>query len=115
MIYLSIIDNLLARFKNGDIGNLHCVITAGYALDISNEPTFLNTLRLSIAPDNNGLQWQFPPRVAVLSNAYKNGSNPDIDYAIKKIRAVNGYLCQATDEKFLLEEELGLLGQLFAD
>lgn len=47
--------------------------------------------------------------------AYKNGSNPDIDYAIKKIRAVNGYLCQATDEKFQLEEELGLLGQLFAD
>ena len=47
--------------------------------------------------------------------AYKNGSNPDIDYAIQKIRAVNGYLCQATDEKFLLEEELGLLGQLFAD
>lgn len=47
--------------------------------------------------------------------AYKNGSNPDIDYAIRKIRAVNGYLCQATDEKFLLEEELGLLGQLFAD
>lgn len=47
--------------------------------------------------------------------AYKNGSNPDIDYAIKKIRAVNGYLCQATDEKFVLEDELGLLGQLFAD
>ena len=47
--------------------------------------------------------------------AYKNGSNPDIDYAIKKIRAVNGYLCQATDEKFQLEEELGLLGQLFAE
>ena len=47
--------------------------------------------------------------------AYKNGSNPDIDYAIRKIRAVNGYLCQATDEKFLIEEELGLLGQLFAD
>ena len=47
--------------------------------------------------------------------AYKNGSNPDIDYAIRKIRAVNGYLCQATDEKFLLDEELNLLGQLFAD
>ncbi len=47
--------------------------------------------------------------------AYKNGSNPDIDYAIRKIRAVNGYLCQATDEKFQLEEELSLLGQLFAD
>ncbi len=47
--------------------------------------------------------------------AYKNGSNPDIDYAIKKIRAVNGFLCQATDEKFLLEEELSLLEQLFVD
>ena len=47
--------------------------------------------------------------------AYKNGSNPDIDFAIKKIRAVNGYLCQATDEKFQLEEELNLLGQLFTD
>ena len=47
--------------------------------------------------------------------AYKNGSNPDIDYAIRKIRAVNGYLCQSTEDKFQLEEELGLLGQLFAD
>ena len=47
--------------------------------------------------------------------AYKNGSNPDIDYAIRKIRAVNGYLCQATDEAFLLDEELSLLEQLFAD
>ena len=47
--------------------------------------------------------------------AYKSGSNPDIDYAVKKIRAVNGYLCQATDEKFLLDEELSLLEQLFAD
>ena len=47
--------------------------------------------------------------------AYKNGSNPDIDYAIRKIRAVNGYLCQATDEKFLFEEEMSLLEQLFAD
>ena len=47
--------------------------------------------------------------------AYKNGSNPDIDYAIKKIRAVNGYLCQATDEKFQFEEEIKLLEQLFAD
>ncbi len=47
--------------------------------------------------------------------AYKNGSNPDIDYAIKKIRAVNEFLCQATDEKFQFEEELQLLEQLFAD
>lgn len=47
--------------------------------------------------------------------AYKSGSNPDIDYAIRKIRAVNGYLCQATDENFLIEDELNLLEQLFAD
>ena len=47
--------------------------------------------------------------------AYKSGSNPDIDYAVKKIRAVNGYLCQATDEKFQFEEEIKLLEQLFAD
>ncbi len=47
--------------------------------------------------------------------AYKNGSNPDIDYAIRKIRAVNGFLCQATDEKFLFDEEMNLLEQLFAD
>ena len=47
--------------------------------------------------------------------AYKNGSNPDIDYAIKKIRAVNEYLCQGTDEKFLFEDELALLEQLFEE
>ncbi|MBO5097354.1 MAG: flagellum-specific ATP synthase FliI, partial [Agathobacter sp.] len=47
--------------------------------------------------------------------AYKSGSNPDIDYAIKKIRAVNEFLCQATDEKFLFEEEIQLLEQLFED
>ena len=47
--------------------------------------------------------------------AYKNGSNPDIDYAIKKIRAVNQFLCQGTDEKFVFEEELQLLEQVFKD
>lgn len=47
--------------------------------------------------------------------AYKSGSNSDIDYAIRKIRAVNEFLCQATDEKFLFEEELALLEQLFRD
>jgi len=47
--------------------------------------------------------------------AYKSGSNPDIDYAVKKIRAVNAFLCQATDEKFNFEDEIGLLEQLFAD
>ncbi|MBR5128304.1 MAG: flagellar protein export ATPase FliI [Roseburia sp.] len=47
--------------------------------------------------------------------AYKSGSNPDIDYAIRKIRDVNAFLRQATDEKFLFEEEIKLLGDLFKD
>ena len=47
--------------------------------------------------------------------AYKSGSNSEIDYAIRKIRAVNEFLRQATDEKFLFEEELALLEQLFKD
>ncbi len=47
--------------------------------------------------------------------AYKPGSNGDIDYAIRKIKAVNEFLCQATDEKFLFDEEIQLLGELFKD
>lgn len=47
--------------------------------------------------------------------AYKNGSNPDIDYSIKKIKEVNGFLCQDTDEKFDFDEEINLLGQVFGD
>lgn len=47
--------------------------------------------------------------------AYKSGSNPDIDYAIRKIRDVNAFLRQATDEKFVFEEEVALLGDLFKD
>ena len=47
--------------------------------------------------------------------AYKSGSNPDIDYAIRKIRDVNAFLRQDTDEKFLFEDEITLLGDLFKD
>ena len=47
--------------------------------------------------------------------AYKNGSNSDIDYAIRKIREVNQFLCQQTDEKFQFEDEIELLRQLFRD
>ena len=47
--------------------------------------------------------------------AYKSGSNSEIDYAIRKIRSVNEFLCQATDEKFQFEEEITLLEQLFKD
>ena len=47
--------------------------------------------------------------------AYKSGSNPDIDYAVRKIKEVNNFLCQGTDEKFDFEEELELLKNVFAD
>ena len=47
--------------------------------------------------------------------AYKNGSNPEIDYAIRKIKEVNQFLCQETEEKFLFDEEIQLLEQVFAD
>ncbi len=47
--------------------------------------------------------------------AYKDGSNPEIDYAIQKIAAVNQFLCQGTDEKFTFEEEIELLKQVFAE
>ncbi len=45
--------------------------------------------------------------------AYKSGANPSIDYAIEKIDAVNGYLCQGTDEKFAFEDEIKLLEEIF--
>ena len=47
--------------------------------------------------------------------AYKNGSNLDIDYAITKIRDVNGFLCQETDEKYDFDQEIDLLRQVFAE
>ncbi len=45
--------------------------------------------------------------------AYKSGSNPEIDYAVSKIQAVNEFLCQETDEKFTFEESVDLLAGLF--
>lgn len=47
--------------------------------------------------------------------AYKSGSNREIDYAVQKIEAVNGFLCQRTDEKFQFDEEIELLRGLFAN
>ena len=38
--------------------------------------------------------------------AYKNGSNPDIDYAISKIGQVNEFLMQAVDENLALNRRL---------
>ena len=47
--------------------------------------------------------------------AYKSGSNPNIDYAISKIDAVNEFLCQDTDAKYTFEQSVELLEQLFND
>lgn len=47
--------------------------------------------------------------------AYKNGSNPSIDYAISKIDEVNGFLCQDVDEKFSFEKSMELLSGLFEE
>ena len=45
--------------------------------------------------------------------AYKSGSNKNIDYAIEKIDAVNGFLLQETHDKFSFEESMGMLEGLF--
>ena len=47
--------------------------------------------------------------------AYKNGSNPAIDYAISKIDAVNGFLCQDVESKYTFEESVKMLEELFED
>ena len=45
--------------------------------------------------------------------AYKSGSNKDIDYAISKIDAVNGFLCQDTMEKVTFENTVAALEEMF--
>lgn len=45
--------------------------------------------------------------------AYKSGSNPNIDYAIEKIDAVNEFLCQDVEEKVEFEESVRRLEALF--
>ncbi|MHB8131028.1 MAG: flagellar protein export ATPase FliI [Mobilitalea sp.] len=45
--------------------------------------------------------------------AYKNGSNPEIDYAITKIKEVNIFLQQDVDDKLGLTEEISMLMEIF--
>lgn len=45
--------------------------------------------------------------------AYKNGSNPDIDYAISKIQQVNEFLMQNVDDKLTFEQEIAMLKEIF--
>ena len=47
--------------------------------------------------------------------AYKSGSNPGIDYAIKKIDEVNQFLMQDVNDKFTFEESVSLMKEIFAD
>ena len=47
--------------------------------------------------------------------AYKNGSNPNIDYAISKIDAVNEFLIQDVETKHTFEESVLMLEALFED
>ena len=46
--------------------------------------------------------------------AYKSGSNPDIDFAIEKIGMVNAFLKQSTDEKFLFDDIIQQMRDIFA-
>ena len=45
--------------------------------------------------------------------AYKAGSNPEIDYAVSKIREVNAFLQQDVNDKFTFEETIQLLEHIF--
>lgn len=45
--------------------------------------------------------------------AYKNGSNPDIDYAISKIKEVNAFLQQDVNDKLGFPEEVSMLMEIF--
>lgn len=47
--------------------------------------------------------------------AYKAGSNPNIDYAIEKIDAVNAFLMQAVEEKYDFEESVKMMEELFEE
>ncbi len=47
--------------------------------------------------------------------AYKNGSNPDIDFAIEKIRSVNEFLLQETDEKVEFDDTLAQMEAMFQE
>ncbi len=46
--------------------------------------------------------------------AYKSGSNPDIDYAISKIKQVNAFLQQEVYEKNSFDQEIEMLKEIFS-
>jgi flagellum-specific ATP synthase len=46
--------------------------------------------------------------------AYKNGSNPDIDHAIAKIKEVNAFLQQDVNLKMEFQDEISILMEIFS-
>ncbi len=47
--------------------------------------------------------------------AYKSGSNPEIDFAISKIRQVNEFLVQDVESKFQFEDEVAMMTEIFEE
>lgn len=47
--------------------------------------------------------------------AYKQGSNPKLDYAVSKIDSINSFLKQGTLESFTMEETVGTLEKILAE
>lgn len=47
--------------------------------------------------------------------AYKAGSNPEIDYAISKIQAVNQFLLQDVNDKFTFDETVEMMKGIFEE
>lgn len=47
--------------------------------------------------------------------AYKAGSNPEIDYAISKIQAVNQFLLQDVNDKFSFDETVEMMKSIFEE
>lgn len=47
--------------------------------------------------------------------AYKAGSNPNIDFAIAKIKEVNEFLWQDVSDRFSFDEEISMLMKIFED
>ena len=48
----------------------------------------------------------------VAIGAYKEGSNPDLDSALKKIKGINGFLEQGIDEAFVYDDIIDQMGQI---
>jgi flagellum-specific ATP synthase len=76
-----------------------------------------------VTPEHKNLANKIKETIATYKNAedlinigaYVSGSNPSIDYAIKKINQIKKFLIQGIDEKTNYEETLKILNELFID